>query len=417
MDSKDFNRETYNYLPVYLDVRETKPTFLKFLASRRRGTIASTGSPRVNGKLVLRQNPFSMVVRTLMSHVSGVPEYYPFTNKIRLYSSVPAADDNHLFDSDLVTQVNNRVHKEFMEMVREKKINVSQHLAEFMKHISYFEKRLGDLATIVRVIISKKERVLQMKKLLSRDSRYLAKIKEMFRKYGTLPKELKSHPDYYPRKNRHKILMSLQKDLHYRDKTVHKEMADLTLEYSYAVSPIAQDCKKLADKIDNFDLNNLPLKIRSGGNSKLSDVMGRKPTMSNRTTDNRVNVSISGYLTLVDSRLNTLEQFGFSNLPALVWELTWLSFAVDWVYPIGTWLAQFSALNGWKLSNVATTTTVRCTTSIVNDKGAYSSGSYKSITRVIGSYPDYTLKFQNPFTSFRRGANQLALVTSFASRR
>lgn len=417
-DSSKFNYSYSSYFPYYYDLREPKPRFMAIRVKYRSGTLAGNKSPWVNGKLVLRANPLRQVVRQLYS-MKPAPIYvmYAGVKKIEGYYTV-SPDVSMKVDNELVVLVQNLAREDLVSGLRDAKIDVGLHLAELFKNLSWFEKRVGDVARLVSAILTKKGRLELMQDALSKDQKRFQRIKNIFTTYGTLPKSFHDDPRYFDKKKRRLIVRDMQLALNNRDKTLHKEMADLTLEYSYAISPIAQDVRKLATKIDNFDFQNLPIKISKTRVSVNTYISGTGINQTRYTTTTKARCRISGYVGLVDARLNTLEQFGFSNLPALVWELTRASFVLDWALPIGTWLNQFHALDGWSVKDLNTTTTTKafCTGEHLHSN-ATGTGGYLYKIREVGYVPPYRLQLLNPFTSFRRGLNQLALATSIGSKR
>lgn len=417
-DSSKFNYSQSGLFHYYYDLREPQPRLMPIRVKYRSGTLNGQKSPWINGKLVLRANPLRQVVRQLYN-MEPAPIYvmYGGVKKITGYYTV-SPDVSMKVDNELVVLVQNLAQQRLVSGLRDAKIDIGLHTAELFENLSWFEKRVGDAAQLVSAILTKKGRLELVRNVLSKDQKRFQRIKNIYSTYGTLPKSFHDDPRYFDKKKRHLIVRDMQAVLNNRDKTLHKEMADLTLEYSYAVSPIAQDVYKLATKIDNFDFQNLPIKISKTRVSVNTYISGTGINQVRYTTTTKARCRISGYVGLVNTRLNTLEQFGFANLPALVWELTWMSFVVDWVFPIGTWLNQFHALDGWSVKNLNTTTT---TTAFCSGEhlhsSAFGTGSYLYKTREIGSVPTYKLQLLNPFTSLRRGVNQLALATSLASRR
>lgn len=417
MDNTKFNRETFTLIPRWVDERELEPRLQKLIITQRIGDLRSGSSPKVNGKLALRENPLIMR-RSSMYNNTVVPEYWQggAPNRVRFYYECPRPYSVAGDGGNLRHIVQNKLAVKLANLVREQSINLSIHLGEFYKNLNWFERRLNEAATIMAAIFTRKGRVDLLRKLLTKDQKDYQYFQSVYRKHGTLPRAFHAHPDYYPKRNRHRILKEMQEGISKRDKSLKKELADLELEWSYAVSPILQDCQKLANKIDNYDLNSLPLKIVKGGNVSQVQKFGEGKNAYTVTTDTKVIGRVSGYMTISDARLNTLTQFGFSNWAVTLWDLTTLSFVVDWFYPIGTWLDQFTALNGWDVSKMSTTITTTKFVSVMHSQGAYATGSTYEKIRDLRP-PEYKLMIQNPFTSLRRGLNQLSLAVSLSSKR
>lgn len=414
----DYDKKEQQAFPYYYDERETVPRLKNLTMYYRSGEQVSQRSPRVNGKLKLRANPYRQISRSLLRMVPK-PFYHDerTKTKIRGYYTV-SPDVSMRIDTDLVTRVRNLSQQDLVSGLRDAKIDVGLHLTEFYKNLSWFDKRFSECASLVSAILTKKGRVELLQKLLTKDQRRFQRLRNIYETYGTLPKEFHSDPRYFPKKNRRFIVRDLQNALNIREKSLHKEVADLTLEWSYAISPIVQDVRKLATKIDNYDFLSFPIKISKTRVSTNTYRSGSGDNETVHTTTTKARCAISGYITLNDPTLNTLEQFGFSNLPALLWELTWASFVFDWCVPIGNWLGQFHALDGWSLSGINTTTTTKAfCTSFHSKSGAWGNGTYTEKIRELGVIPTYKIQILNPITSLRRAINQIALAVSLGSKR
>lgn len=415
MEDTKYYQIQKSYRFRWFDLREPQPRLEEYVTSERRGTQTSVKSPRIDGKIVFKENPYYQRSYHMYNNVC-VPSYWPGTSKIQYYFETPRPFDVGYNDSRLKTMIQNKLATRLTKLVRDKSVNLSVHLGEFYKNLNWFERRLSEAAMLIRAIVSKRGRIELWKKLLSKDQRDFQYYKRIYEKHGTLPRPFHSHPDYYPKRNRHRIIKEIQNDLHNRDKSIHKELADLQLEWSYAVSPILQDCEKLANKIDNYDLSGMPVKVTAGGSSNQTEKFGSGINSYTVSTDTKVVGRVSGKITLRNSNLNTLAQFGFSNWALTFWELTTMSFVIDWFYPIGTWLEQFTALDGWDCSEMSTTITTTSFINVTMPVGAWSTGSTKVKTREKRA-PEFDLVFYNPFTSFRRGVNQISLATSLSSKR
>lgn len=120
------------------------------------------------------------------------------------------------------------------------------------------------------------------------------------------------------------------------------------IEFQFGLVPVVMDlegvCLSLADK------------LREG------TFMYKKITVSDQQRSERryLNPEGNGYLlhieyehrsiklnarwTIRDEMLDDISRFGFSNVPALLWELVPFSFVVDWAIGVGSWLENLDSL-------------------------------------------------------------------------
>lgn len=73
----------------------------------------------------------------------------------------------------------------------------------------------------------------------------------------------------------------------------------------------------------------------------------------------KVTVRHSAFAQLVDPKVATLAQLNLLNPASIAWEVTPFSFVIDWLFPIGTYLASLDDKIGYSLSDAYTTTLVR----------------------------------------------------------
>lgn len=101
-----------------------------------------------------------------------------------------------------------------------------------------------------------------------------------------------------------------------------------------------------------------------------------------RKTLDRTENTIKYWVKVVPSsyELHQLNNAGFVNLAEVAWELTRLSWVVDWFVPIGDWISSFSSLVGLSVTDAGYSVARETTTSVTflgpNVRGLPSGGGY-----------------------------------------
>lgn len=127
-----------------------------------------------------------------------------------------------------------------------------------------------------------------------------------------------------------------------------RDAANLWLEWSYGWRPLLSDIYNGVELIrEGFRGNSLLFSARRTRSEQLdpADLFGGYNV--GRVTDGEARESSQVILYgSVTSNLSVLSSLGLINPLALAWELTRLSFVIDWLLPIGNWLQSLSATVG-----------------------------------------------------------------------
>lgn len=145
------------------------------------------------------------------------------------------------------------------------------------------------------------------------------------------------------------------------------------LEWRYAVCPLVYDLDDMLSLL--YDSATKPMVSRAASGSRGNHVELRRDKyahyedvqVTSGTGQNRVVVYYS-----VNPHAAALKRLGLINLPAVFWELTPLSFVVDWFLPVGDFIGHLDAMAGVKVISI---------TSSLKAKGEVSKpGSAYSVT-------------------------------------
>lgn len=140
-----------------------------------------------------------------------------------------------------------------------------------------------------------------------------------------------------------------------------KDAANLWLEYSYGWVPLVSD---VHDILTLKDHEPPPFIVTSRSKIK-QNLFQRSVSPSSYVVRNEAytteiisTVTIRAAVVVSDPSAAFGNNLGLANPAQLAWELLPYSFVVDWFIPIGDWLESQSALLGLTLSDKSTTTTV-----------------------------------------------------------
>jgi hypothetical protein len=133
--------------------------------------------------------------------------------------------------------------------------------------------------------------------------------------------------------------------------SVSKAVANRWLEYQFGLKPLISDIYGSAEVLRNTLEVGKPQFVKVTdiqhyrGGDKTPD--GFNPEYSySRYTIKEVHKRVVARYFIQDAGLKTLASVGITNPALLVWELIPYSFVVDWMFPVGNWLASLDSLVG-----------------------------------------------------------------------
>lgn len=193
-----------------------------------------------------------------------------------------------------------------------------------------------------------------------------------------------------------------------------RDFAGLVLEYQLGWFPLVMS---IFDSIDILQSPFNDVHIRSRASGKGSQEQIGNPPISNpsyyRISDSAVyRVEIGSYIRISNPNLWLANQLGLVNPASWAWELTTLSFVIDWFANVGDFISSWTDFVGLDLVNPYVTysgTTMR--TDRYPNYGWSAVGATRWIERVPGPPAGPTLKIK-PFTglSWQRGATGISLL-------
>lgn len=194
------------------------------------------------------------------------------------------------------------------------------------------------------------------------------------------------------------------------------------LEGYYGWGSLARDAFSLSKKL-NKKLK-VPLTVSSKSWTKFSDVRDYHQTSRFRETST---VSSGGCLVKYQANIELplareFESWGITNPLSIAWELSSLSFVLDWFIPIGNVLSSLSATAGLSFADGASSRTLTCrSTSRYNDQNPYAPtptgrGAYVTEVKDFRRRPMAAFALpqlyanENPFST-NRVISAVALIT------
>jgi hypothetical protein len=172
-------------------------------------------------------------------------------------------------------------------------------------------------------------------------------------------------------------------------------LADLWMEFHYGWYPFILDIYGALEFLNENDLNR-PERYAIHAIRNITDKRVGKSSGMFTPNPGHIEVHYKAVRTelfrsktrldyyLVNPQLATLSQLGITNPLSLAWELMTLSWFLDWIIPIGSYLSALDATSGWQFragsrTNVTKTVSleVHCPTKIVylNGTGSPTTGS------------------------------------------
>jgi len=310
----------------------------------RAQTFTSGKSPRVNGKLVLRSNAFSLSRHEercpLAMYSNGYavqpptvpPSYYPgnfyqsFRNFIADRNSVP---------QDVIDDA----FSKFLSNTAQAKANLLVLYAERLKTVDMVTDRINKLARAAAAARRGNLTAAAMQLGYSAGS-------------GASPKE--------------------------RGKRRRQQFASDWLELQYGWRPLLSDIYAICTARQPIGFDAYGSSVRSETIDEASSIS--LPFRIKRKHEVTYRCSVFARCTVTNSALRSAAEFGLIQPDLLAWELIPYSFIIDWFYPVSTYLQQMRALSGLSVSNGCTTHAIE-NTSLIN----YNPYGINGTTRLFAS--------------------------------
>jgi hypothetical protein len=285
--------------------------------------VVSSNSPRVNGKLQLRQNELNamrVIYPPPIYEVTLANDGECPTSSNRWYSAHLTADTTEVdifpgLYSDSMDTATQKALLSFLSKVNSTKLNIAQIFAERQQTVNMIASNIMQLVDTYRDL----------------------------------------------RRGRNPFTNRNSKPL----KQGSKELANRWLEYSYGWAPLVSD---VYSALELQKLQPPSGIVRSRGTVNQSKTYYNVPkgsiydTMESWSTEVRQKSStcaIRARVTLDNPNLSFATSVGLTNPALLTWELLPYSFVVDWFLPVGSWLEAQTALLGVTLTDVSTTRTAK----------------------------------------------------------
>lgn len=160
------------------------------------------------------------------------------------------------------------------------------------------------------------------------------------------------------------------------------------LEFRYAISPMVYDLDDMLSVL--YDSHTRPLisRVASGGTiSTFDSIKGTSTSQSQNMTSNRQERFVCYFQ--VNPDFDSFKKLGLLNLPAVLWELTPLSFVVDMFLPVGDFIGHMDAMAGVTVLSVTRSTrdngvTSRPSLTVQSSKYNAKTGAWDPATYTIG---------------------------------
>lgn len=130
-----------------------------------------------------------------------------------------------------------------------------------------------------------------------------------------------------------------------RGKIVTDPLAKRWLEYQYGIKPLVSDIHGACEELSNKFQAGQYLFADTGWIRSAEKSYVQTSTFSG-TFYFEKSLRARARWKVAANRAQDFTRLGLTNPAEVVWELIPFSFVVDWVLPIGNWLAQFDALHG-----------------------------------------------------------------------
>lgn len=195
-----------------------------------------------------------------------------------------------------------------------------------------------------------------------------------------------------------------------RNINIKKELADKRLEYSFGWAPLMSDIHAACHAFPP------PVDIAFGTTRVASHNIEVETPTEFTTMNGTFKCSVRAKLQVDAPLVASASSLGLDNPATVLWELTPWSFVVDWVLPVGTYIENLTALNGYSITDAGVTFGA-IGVGTLRSKGnkSYATTVYRRQNRIPFEFQNPPLKLQNPF-SISHVINSMALISQLKSR-
>lgn len=338
-------------------------------------------SPRVNGKLVIRQNPVSRtwLVRRGSGIHSRISQTFPGQpESVSFYSEGGYGPPD--FDTTLIAELTSSAQTDALERFRSDYLNNQMQL---MEYILERESTKGSIISAFQTIIQ-----------LRRDL--------------TLRRLYKTLRIYNPRTRR------------VEPKRVEMSLHEKWLAYNFFWAPLLNDIHTLFRGME--PVTGMPIRKRASRSKTTFEQLTYPTSKHTRSLTHTVRVSVTGSVTITDPLLAILDELGLANPAKIVWNAVPFSFVVDWFINIGA-LADQVCSPGRVVTDPSITTLVSLVGNTMGSstRKAPKDGSVATVgtgynvykatyNRTPGALPWPDLAFRGGIDSVWRAATSISLI-------
>lgn len=127
------------------------------------------------------------------------------------------------------------------------------------------------------------------------------------------------------------------------------DVANRWLQYQYGIRPLMSDlhgsCEALRKKLNDGSYNYVTVS-RDIESLELQKWPNKDTPVGKALCQIRHRCRLKARYKISSATVKQLTEVGITNPALLAWELVPYSFVVDWLFPVGNWLASLDALNG-----------------------------------------------------------------------
>jgi hypothetical protein len=171
-----------------------------------------------------------------------------------------------------------------------------------------------------------------------------------------------------------------------------KTLTDEWLKLQYALRPLMSDIHGAVTSLEKTPYDEYIVTVKATSKRLIKDkVFVDKPTNGSHNAHYSVDVDYAAKsfvridLQPENAALIMAAKLGFTNPAYLAWELTKLSFVVDWALPLGDYFSQFDALAGWNVKGYSQSNLLKISAKPAGH-GFTIPGSYPCASNYKGSY-------------------------------